>query len=175
MFEYDLAHHNKLLRLAEARRSINVATIGTVFFIWWIYKYNWRVIKDIAAKKILRSKIFWFIITIALRIFFKLFLIFALMNFGYNWTPSGEVKNENERILTDDNGNEVKGTQEEILDLLIPILNSDPEMWDYKITDDGKLVDPLSNDALLSNNAKEYLWNRLTQDGLGGTWFAKEI
>jgi len=86
-----------------------------------------------------------------------------------------EVKDENEKILTDDNGNEVKGTQEEILDLLIPILNSDPEKWDYKITDDGKLVDPLSNDALLSNNAKEYLWNRLTQDGLGGTWFAKEI
>jgi hypothetical protein len=85
-----------------------------------------------------------------------------------------EVKDENERILTDDNGNEVKGTQEEILDLLIPILNSDPEGWDYKITDDGKLVDPLSNDALLSNNAKEYLWNILTQDGLGGTWFAKE-
>ena len=25
--------------------------------------------------------------------------------------------------------------QEEILDLLIPILNSDPEGWDYKITD----------------------------------------
>jgi hypothetical protein len=79
------------------------------------------------------------------------------------------IKDENEKIL-------IKGeTEDEVYSQLKDIINQDPETWDYKITDDGKLLDPLDHDALLSNNAKQYLMDLLNGDGIGGTWVIEKI
>ena len=72
--------------------------------------------------------------------------------------------NDDEKVIIRGN------TEDEIYSKLVKKINSDPESWGYKV-EDNILKDPMSRDAILSTNAKQYLMNLLkSEEGIGGTW-----
>jgi hypothetical protein len=72
--------------------------------------------------------------------------------------------NDDEKVIIRGN------TEDEIYSELVKKINSDPESWGYKV-EDNILKDPISNDAILSTNAKQYLMDLLkSEEGIGGTW-----
>ena len=61
-------------------------------------------------------------------------------------------------------------TEDEIYSELVKKINLDPESWGYKV-EGNILKDPMSHDAILSTNAKQYLMDLLrSEEGIGGTW-----
>jgi hypothetical protein len=79
---------------------------------------------------------------------------------------------ENYVVKANDNGDVIirGNTEDEIYSELVKKINSDPESWGYKV-EDNILKDPMSNDAILSTNAKQYLMDLLkSEEGIGGTW-----
>jgi hypothetical protein len=72
--------------------------------------------------------------------------------------------NDDEKVIIRGN------TEDEIYSELVKKINSDPESWGYKV-EGNILKDPMSNDAILSTNAKQYLMDLLkSKEGIGGTW-----
>jgi len=72
--------------------------------------------------------------------------------------------NDDEKVIIRGN------TEDEIYSKLVKKINLDPESWGYKV-EGNILKDPMSNDAILSTNAKQYLMDLLkSEEGIGGTW-----